>query len=65
MVLDIAVKDDVLRNNHCKGALKDLQREYAKDTKEVKALTLQEGLPLNRNYIMPSKETLILLGFSP
>ena len=42
MVLDIAVKDDVLRNNPCKGALKDLQREYAKDTKEVKALTLQE-----------------------
>lgn len=42
MVLDIAVKDDVLRNNPCKGALKELRREYGKDAKVVRALTLQE-----------------------
>ena len=42
MVLDIAVRDDVLRNNPCKGALRDLQREYGDDAKDVRALTLQE-----------------------
>ena len=42
MVLDIAVKDDVLRNNPCRGALRELQRECGRKTKDVKALTLNE-----------------------
>ena len=42
MVLDIAVKDDVLKSNPCKGTLKELQREYGDDTKEIRALTLKE-----------------------
>ncbi len=42
MVLDIAVKDNVLKSNPCQGTLKELQREYGKDTKEVRALTLEE-----------------------
>ena len=42
MVLDIAVKDDVLKNNPCRGALRELQREYGKETKEVRALTVDE-----------------------
>lgn len=42
MVLDIAVKDNVLKSNPCQGTLKELQREYGKDAKEVRALTLEE-----------------------
>lgn len=42
MILDIAVKDDVLKNNPCKGALKELKRKYGNDTKTVRALTLKE-----------------------
>ena len=42
MVLDIAVRDDVLRNNPCKGALRELQRECGKKVKNVKALTIDE-----------------------
>lgn len=42
MVLEVAVKDDVLRNNPCKGALKELRRQYANDAKVVRALTLHE-----------------------
>ena len=42
MVLDIAVKDDVLKSNPCRGTLKELQREYGTATKDVKALTLDE-----------------------
>ena len=42
MVLDIAVKDDVLRNNPCRGSLRDLRREFGSDAKDVRALTLKE-----------------------
>ncbi|MCR5592268.1 MAG: site-specific integrase [Saccharofermentans sp.] len=41
-VLDIAVKDEVLHSNPCKGALKELKREYGRKAKKVRALTLQE-----------------------
>lgn len=42
MVLDIAVKDEVLKNNPCKGALKELQRASRNAVKDVRALTLAE-----------------------
>lgn len=42
MVFDIAVRDDVLRNNPCKGTLRELQREFEKNEKNVRALTLEE-----------------------
>ena len=42
MVIDVAVKDDVLKGNPCRGVLREFQREYEKDTKEVRALTLKE-----------------------
>ena len=42
MVLDVAVKDGVLRNNPCSGALKELSRKYADTVKTVKALTATE-----------------------
>ncbi len=42
MVLEIAVKDDVLRNNPCRGSLRDLKREFGNDAKDVRALTLKE-----------------------
>lgn len=41
-VLDIAVKDNVLKNNPCSGVLKDLRREYGDSVKEVRALTVEE-----------------------
>lgn len=50
MVLDIAVKDEVIKNNPCKGALKELQRACASNTKEVRALTLEEQ-KLFENYL--------------
>lgn len=55
MVLDIAVKDDVLRSNPCKGVLRDLQREYANDSKVVRALTLQEQKALEAYIAKPGK----------
>ena len=42
MVLDLAVRDDVIKANPCRGTLKELQREYGKDAKEIRALTLKE-----------------------
>lgn len=42
MVLDVAVKDGVLRSNPCSGALRELRREHSNNAKVVKALTLQE-----------------------
>ncbi len=42
MVLDLAVKDEVLRNNPCQGALRDLRREFGNNAKTVRALTIQE-----------------------
>lgn len=42
MVIDLAVKDFVIRNNPCNGALRDLRREYGNNAKAVRALTLQE-----------------------
>ena len=42
MVLDLAVKDEVLRNNPCQGALRDLRREFGNNAKAVRALTVQE-----------------------
>ena len=41
-VLELAVRDDVLRTNPCKGALKELRREYGNDARVVRALTLSE-----------------------
>lgn len=42
MVFDVAVRDGVLRNNPCHGALKELQKELADDVKQVSALKLNE-----------------------
>ena len=42
MVFDIAVRDDVMRKNPCRGSLRELQREYENTAKEVRALTLDE-----------------------
>ena len=42
MVLDIAVKDGVLRTNPCKGALHEIQGIRSKEATEVKALTFEE-----------------------
>ena len=41
MILDVAVKDNVLRGNVCKGALSELQRELP-PPKKVNALTVEE-----------------------
>ena len=41
MVLELAVKDEVLRNNPCRGVLRELHREFSY-SKEVRALTLDE-----------------------
>lgn len=42
MILDVAVRDGVLRNNPCVGALKDIRRQYADSVKTVNALTVAE-----------------------
>lgn len=42
MILNVAIRDGVLRTNPCTGALKELQRKYANTVKEVKALTNTE-----------------------
>lgn len=42
MVLDVAVRDGLIRANPCNGTLKELRREYAHTVKEVKALTRSE-----------------------
>ncbi|MCR5383150.1 MAG: site-specific integrase [Saccharofermentans sp.] len=42
MILEIAIRDGVLRSNPCTGAMKELQRKYADTVKEVKALTQTE-----------------------
>ncbi|MBR5943376.1 MAG: site-specific integrase [Lachnospiraceae bacterium] len=42
MILGVAIRDGVLRNNPCTGAMKELQRKYADTVKEVKALTTAE-----------------------
>lgn len=41
MVLDVAVRDNLLRGNPCKGALGDLRRELP-PPKKVKGLTIEE-----------------------
>lgn len=41
-VLEVAVRDGVLINNPCSGALRELRREYSGQARVVKALTLQE-----------------------
>ena len=41
MVLDVAVRDNVIRANPCRGALSDLQRELP-PPKKVRALTTEE-----------------------
>lgn len=42
VVLEIAVRDGVLKSNPCSGVLRDLQREYGNDCKQIRALTLEE-----------------------
>lgn len=42
MVLDVAVRDGIIRNNPCVGALKDIRRQYADSVKRVGALTIAE-----------------------
>ena len=42
MILNVAIRDGVLRTNPCTGALKELKRKYAGTKKEVKALTQAE-----------------------
>ncbi len=42
MILEVAVKDGVLRANPCRGAMKELQREHADEIKQVGALTFNE-----------------------
>ncbi|MCR4677137.1 MAG: site-specific integrase [Lachnospiraceae bacterium] len=41
MILDVAVRDSVLRGNPCRGALSELQRELP-PPKKIKALTIEE-----------------------
>ncbi len=42
MILNVAIRDGVMRNNPCTGAMKELKRKYAGTKKEVKALTQAE-----------------------
>ncbi len=42
MILNVAIRDGVIRTNPCTGAMKELKREYAGTKKEVKALTQAE-----------------------
>lgn len=42
MILDVAVRDGVIRNNPCVGALKDIRRQYADSIKTVSSLTVAE-----------------------
>ena len=53
MVFDIAVRDDVLRNNPCRGTLRELQRDYESNAKEVNALTLKEQRTLEEFLARP------------
>ena len=55
MVLDIAVKDEVLRSNPCRGALRELQRACGRLTKEVRALTLTEQKVFEDYLAKPGK----------
>ena len=55
MVIDVAVKDDVLKGNPCRGVLREFQREYEKDTKEVRALTLKEQKTFESFLAKPGK----------
>ncbi len=56
MVLDIAVKDDVIRANPCRGTLKELQREYGKNVKDVRALTLKEQRVFESYLAKPGRD---------
>ena len=42
MILNVAIRDGVLRTNPCTGAMKELKRKYAGTKKDVKALTKAE-----------------------
>ena len=42
MVMDVAVRDRIIRSNPCRGVLKELRRQYADSVKPVRALTLTE-----------------------
>lgn len=42
MILNVALKDNVIRINPCNGAMKELKRKYSGTVKEVKALTRAE-----------------------
>ena len=55
MVLDVAVRDEVLRTNPCVGALKELQREYAHTIREVKAMTPAEQIVFEDFINKPGK----------
>lgn len=53
MILDVAVRDGVLRANPCHGTLKELQRKYADTVKEVRALTDAEQTMLEEFLSRP------------
>ena len=42
MILNVAIRDGVMRNNPCTGAMKELKRKYAGTKKVVRALTQAE-----------------------
>ena len=56
MIFDLAVKDGVLRNNPCHGAVKELKRKYADQIKEVKALTVAEQRLLEEYLSRPGPD---------
>lgn len=55
MILEVAIRDGVLRKNPCYGALKELRRKYSGTAKEVRALTQKEQQVLEEYLNKPGR----------
>lgn len=55
MVLDLAVRDEVIRSNPCRGSLRELQREIGNNQKEVHPLSLSEQKRFEEFLLKPGR----------
>ena len=55
MILDVAVRDEIIRSNPCKGALRELQREIGDEQKVVCPLSLSEQKQLEDFLAKPGR----------
>ena len=70
MILNVAVKDGVLKTNPCTGAIKELNRKYSGTVKEVRALTGTEqaafeeylSRPGTYHYLFPLFTVMLYTG---